>query len=224
LLQVTPIETFTISPTGSYRFDDYIDSVFGLQRATTWSAGVDFTWAPLERLSVFGGYVHERIDQRQRSRSREVVAGATLDFPDFDWVSRNEDTIDTFRLGVNTALIPKVLDWSVMASYETALGRVETQNPIPPTSGTPAQNSSATAKVFPAFRDSLFRLDSALKYRFLKVWTLKLGYAFERFEKRDFRTDGLDPFVPGLSSIFFGNDLKNYTAHIIALTVGYRFK
>jgi hypothetical protein len=222
-VDLTPVELLTITPTGSYRFDDYINSALGLQRATTWSAGVDFTWTPLERFTIFGGYMHDRVDQRQRSRSREVVSGVTLDFLDFDWVSDNEDTIDTFRLGVNTTLIPKVLDWSVTASYETALGRVETKNPIPPTSGTAAQNANATAKVFPAFRDSLVRLDTSLRYRFLKVWSLRFGYAFERFEKRDFRTDDLNPFVPGVAAIFFGNDLKSYTAHILAVTLGYRF-
>ena len=47
---------------------------------------------------------------------------------------------------------------------------------------------------------------------------------FESWQKHDFRTDELNPFIPGVSSIFLGNDLRNYTAHTIAATLGYRFR
>ena len=43
-------------------------------------------------------------------------------------------------------------------------------------------------------------------------------------KKADFRNDTLNPFNPGSNNIWLGNDLKDYTAHIIALTLGYRFK
>ena len=46
---------------------------------------------------------------------------------------------------------------------------------------------------------------------------------FEVFDQADFRTDGLNPFVPGLTSIYLGNDLKDYTAHIVSMAIGYRF-
>ena len=77
----------------------------------------------------------------------------------------------------------------------------------------------------PAFEDNLFRLDTGLRYHFSKAWTLGFAYAFESFTKHDWRTDTLNPFLPGVvSSIWLGNDVKNYTAHIVALTLGYRFK
>ena len=59
----------------------------------------------------------------------------------------------------------------------------------------------------------------------MKSWTARLGYVFESFQKHDWRTDQLNPFVPTAgSSIWLGNDLRNYTANIITATIGYRFK
>jgi MtrB/PioB family decaheme-associated outer membrane protein len=220
LLQLTPTDTFSVGPTFGYRYDDFVNSRFGLQAEKSWSAGMDANWTPLERLSLSGGYVHERISQKQRSRSR----APGVDFADFDWVSDNTDTVDTYSFRASVVLIPKVLEWNTAANYSYALGRVETTNPRTPVSGTAAQRATATATPWPAFEDSLVRIESALKFHFWKVWSAKLGYVFEEFEKHDFRTDTLNPFNPGSNSIYLGNDLKDYTAHMVLVTIGYTFK
>ena len=38
------------------------------------------------------------------------------------------------------------------------------------------------------------------------------------------RTDQLPPAIPGSRSVCLGNKLKDYSAHVIALTIRYRFK
>lgn len=38
------------------------------------------------------------------------------------------------------------------------------------------------------------------------------------------RTDNLNPFLPGSSSIWLGNDTKGYAARIVGLTLGCRFR
>ncbi|HET7342045.1 MAG TPA: MtrB/PioB family outer membrane beta-barrel protein, partial [Methylomirabilota bacterium] len=222
--QITPWDTLTITPSASYRYDDYIASVLGLQQEVSWSLGIDVGWTPNRRLSVSGGYVHEVNEQKMRSRSRPVTGATTFDFADFEWISFMADTVDTMHTGVNVALIPGVLDWVAGVNYATATGRIETRNPVAPASGTAAQRASATAKPMPAVEDSLLRLDVALKYHFWKSWTATLGYAFESFQKEDWRTDTLRPFVPGVTSIFLGNDARNYDAHIVGVTLGYRFR
>jgi hypothetical protein len=45
----------------------------------------------------------------------------------------------------------------------------------------------------------------------------------EQFKESDWRTNGLNPFTPGVTSIFLGNRTVGYTAHIISATLGYRF-
>ena len=147
----------------------------------------------------------------------------TFDFIDFEWVSDLVDTVQTANLGLNATLIPKLLDLAFSGSYSVARGEIDTRNPLTPTRGTAAQNATATARPFPDFSDSLLRLETALKYRFLKAWTASLVYAFERFTKHDWRTDELSPFS-GFTSIFLGNELKNYTAPIIGIKLGYQFE
>ena len=225
-LTFTPFETLSTTLIGEYSNDRYYDSPLGLQDATRWSAGFDTSWQIGERIALFGGYTHEVILQKQRSRSRIVVGATTFDFPDFDWISVNTDTVDTAHIGADVALIPGTLDFRTAATYAHALGRIDNRNPLgAPTSGSAAQNFTATAKRMPAFEDTLVRVDAALKYHISKAWTATFAYAWESFDKTDWRTDTINPFIPasGSGSIWLGNDYKNYSAHIIALILGYRF-
>jgi hypothetical protein len=223
LLAFTPTDAVSITPTFGYRHDDYKDSALGLQKAETYSAGFDLGWTLVEWLSLTAGYVYERIDQQMRSRNREVVGGVVLDVADFDWVTKNVDTINTFHAGAKATLIPGKLDAVVDVAYSHATGEVDNSNPVRPTSGTAAQRANATVRPWPDLKDSLLRVDASLRYYFTKSWRFTLGYIFERFDQTDFRTDTLNPFVPGSASIWLGNDLKDYTAHILVMSVGYRF-
>ena len=216
LLQLTPLDTLTTSLTYSIRKDDYTHSLFGLQKDDSWAAGIDVTWTPHERLSMSASYVREESLAQLRSKYR---ATGQLDNPTYDWVARNSDAIDTFGAGVNATLIPRVLDLGLNWNFSYALWRMKAFNPLTPT---PAA-SSTTAENFPAIEDTLNRLEAFLRYHFWKNWTAKLQYVFESFQKTDFRTDHLLP-SEGTTNIFLGNDLKNYDAHILALTLGYRFK
>jgi MtrB/PioB family decaheme-associated outer membrane protein len=213
LLQIVPSEKLAGTITAGWRSDDYIRSPLGLQQATSWSAGADITFVPFERLSIVAGYVREWIFEKQRSRS-------SADIPDSDWISDNADTVDTAHVGLK-ATLSEALDWTLGASYSTATGTVQTRNP----GGAAAQPTPATAKRFPAFVDSLLRLDTALRYRFRDNWTASLGYVYETFGQHDWRTDTLNPFVPAVgSSIFLGDKTRGYDAHIVAVTLGYRFR
>jgi MtrB/PioB family decaheme-associated outer membrane protein len=226
LLQMFPLDTVTASVSGSWSKDDYIDSPLGLQQAVNWSAGFDLGWSPSQNLTLSAGYVHEYIFQKQLSRNRIVSSGVTLDFPDYNWLSNNIDTVDTFYIGAKMSPLPGRLDWNVGMNYSLATGETLTRNPNgAPSSGTGSQNDTATAKRMPAFEDSLIRIDTSLRYYLSKSWTLGLAYAFEKFSKHDWRTDTLNPFLPGAtSSIWLGADSRDYTAHILAMTLGYRFK
>jgi MtrB/PioB family decaheme-associated outer membrane protein len=225
MFQIMPVDTLTITPTLSYSNTDYIDSPLGMQQTDGWSAGVDVSWTPFERVTLSAGYVHDVNFNKMRSRSRPATGTTALDFVDYDWISVMTDTFDTIYAGVKATIIPRVLDLRFNGSYAYALGRVENRNPTAPVSGTDAQDFSARAKPMPAFEDELLRLETSLAYHFLKNWTAKFSYVFESFTKHDWRTDNLNPFLPAAgNSIWQGNDLRNYTAHILTATIGYRFK
>ena len=207
LLQIAPSERLSGTINVGWKNDDYLRSPLGLQQATSWSAGADITFVPFERVSLVAGYVREWIFERQRSRSGADAVD--------DWLSDNADTIDTAHVGLK-AKLSEALDWTLGANYSTAAGTVQTRNP---------GSSGGTAKHFPAFVDSLLRLDTALRYRYRDNWTASLGYVYETFAQRDWRTDTINPFVPAVgSSIFLGNRTNGYDAHIVAVTLGYRFR
>jgi MtrB/PioB family decaheme-associated outer membrane protein len=224
LVQLTPTDVVSISPTVSYWYDDYYNSTLGLQDAENWSAGFDVGWTPMPWLSASAGYVYEKVDQQQRSRSRPVTGTTTFDFPDFDWVSNNVDIYHTIRASLKATLIPEILDLIFEASYSRGNSEIKTRNPLTPTSGTAAQRTTATAKPFPDLENTLIDLGASVRYRFAKAWSLSLGYLFEKFEQTNFRTDTLNPFNAGVTSIYLGNDLKDYTAHIFTLALGYHFE
>ncbi|MBI4589100.1 MAG: MtrB/PioB family decaheme-associated outer membrane protein [Candidatus Rokubacteria bacterium] len=218
LVQLTPLDTLTASLTYSIRDDDYTDSLLGLQEDQNWAAGIDLAWSPVERVSVFAGYMREEYLARQRSRLR---VAAQLQNTTYDWVARTFDAIDTFAAGVNAFILPGKLDLGLNWNFSYALSRMRAFNPATPTGGTPAENAGAVAANFPAIEDALHRAEAFLRYQFRPKWTAKLQYVFESFNKTDFRTDQLAPATG--DDIFLGNDLKDYKAHILALILGYRF-
>jgi MtrB/PioB family decaheme-associated outer membrane protein len=229
-LQFTPFETFTVGLNGTWRNDDYLGGQFGLRDVTSWSAGMDATWTPQERVTVSGSYVYESIFQKWKSRNRDVatVAGQSVvsDFEDWNWISDALDRVHTVQIGARIALIPRKLDWSILGSLAYALGEVDNRNETAPLTHPPGFNSTAnaTARRQPAFQDILIHLETGLRYWFTKNWAAGFAYAFETFDKNDWRTDGLNPFVPGSNSIYLGNELRNYTAHMVRATLRYTFK
>lgn len=211
LLSIAPSDKLSGTVSAGWKSDDYLRSPLGLQRAVSWSAGADVTFVPLERLSIVAGYVREWIFEKQRSRSGTDATS--------DWISNNADTVDTAHVGLKAKLSERV-DWTLGASYSTATGTVQTRN-----AGGVTPLPAVSAKRVPAFVDSLLRLDAALRYRFREDWTAGLAYAYETFGQHDWRSDTLNPFVPAVgSSIFLGTNPHGYDAHVLTMTLGYRFR
>lgn len=221
MLQFTPLDTLSITPTAGWRHDDFVDSPFGVQREISWSAGMDVSWNPVERLSFSAGYVHELNDRDMKSRT-------TAQALNNDYVSNMTDTVDTFYVNGKVELIPKVLTWTTSANYSTSDGSVKTRN----TTGTVPFNNLLGANRFagrwPDFVDELVRLETKLSYQFAKAWTASLSYAFEQWRQHDWRTDNWLPFNPiqqGINGdVYLGTSPKNYDAHILAVTLEYRFQ
>lgn len=222
--ELSPWDNVTFTTTYSIVMDDYDDSDFGLQEQDSWAVGIDASWRPREWLTIFAGYVHEEFDAKQRSRDRPG-APPPADFPDFDWVADTEDVIDTVRVGFDAILLPKKLDFGANWSLSYARNKMKAQNPTTPVSGTPGQNADATAGDLPDIKNTLSYLNVFLRYWLSERFTAKLAYAFEVFEKTDFRTDDTQPFMvsAGANTILLGNDLRDYTAHYFTLSVAYHF-
>ncbi|HXJ82155.1 MAG TPA: MtrB/PioB family outer membrane beta-barrel protein [Candidatus Methylomirabilis sp.] len=239
MMQLTPLETLTITPSLNYANDDYIASglfddssyqgpgdgnvMLGIQQVTSWSAGIDINWKPSDRISFTGGYVYESRYEKMRSRYRPFGG----DVPALDWISNITDTIQTVNFSALAKLIPGVLDLKLNANYSYALGTVFSRNPNATNSvffNSPPQFPDDKAQRFPAYTDALLILGGSLRYYFAKNWVASFNYAYEQWRQTNWQTDTLNPFEPNVSSIWLGNNPKNFNAQIVSFNLGYQFR
>jgi MtrB/PioB family decaheme-associated outer membrane protein len=228
--QVSPREDLTLTFTGGYGLTDYDDTTLGLTEDERWNVGADIGYRPLNWLSLSAWYTFENIQFKQDSRWRPVVAGVTVDDPVNDWSSTSEDQVHTAGVGAEMVLIPDRLDASL--SYVLEIAKAKTRAVGAP--GTTAVPDGGNAPDWPDIKDTLQTFIAALRYHLQKNLTLKAEYRFEHFNLSNFKTDGLNPFmassnvngsgvVSPSTDVFLGDRVDDYVAHIIALSLIYRF-
>ena len=249
LASITPLESLNFTVTYSLLHDDFDKSrppqptssdppgtpphdtsPLGLNESTGWSLGGDLAYTPFSWLSLFVNYMREEFRYDQLSRSRAVAGGVTLDFIDFNWRSVNTDLIDTYGVGADVSLIPDRLNFKLTWSFSEADTIIRSFNPVTPTSGTAAQDLTATAFNFPTDNTSLHTLIAALRYKLTKNLSIKGEYRWEQFRETNWQTDTINLTGLGGTTAPIGTDvflgakfLQDYDAHIGALTLRYSF-
>ena len=215
--QLSPLDEVSFGGIFIIGRSDYPDAVYGLQRERSFTAGFDADWSPSPRLSLGATYVRETFKSRQRSRYRDPTQLTNLTY---DWVSNNDDFIDTFGASVVATVIPGRLD--VGGNLELAKSKLVNAafNPTTPTGGTATQNASAQATNWPDITQKWIPARGWVQYRVSADWVATASFIYDRFEKTDFRTDGLMPATG--ADIFLGNDYRNYRATFLTLTISYR--
>ena len=218
LAQIIPLKGPTFTATYSLRNDDYDESVYGVQDYESWTAGVDLSWSPSEAVAVFASYMREEFDRRHRSRYRRSAFGnnPAVDTVANDWVSRDQDDVDTYGFGLDAALIPGSLNLHVRYDFSLANGTMLASNPFTIT------NDNALAADFPEITQKLHELEASLRYPILDRWSAELRYELDRFDQEDFRIDDIQPFM-GRTDIFLGARSPDYNASMLSLIVGYNF-
>jgi MtrB/PioB family decaheme-associated outer membrane protein len=237
MLQITPTDALTFTPSAGYKNTNYISSglfdnqaapqrnlsKLGLQQAVSWNAGMDINWTPTDRVSFSVGYVHESIFHKQRNRNNPP------DDSSMDWISDSTDTVETFHGSVKATILPEKLVFKLNGNYSQALGRVETYTPNCTGStvcGAAANIPNDVAWRWPAFYDSLAHIDAAFEYNLTKAWTTKLFYVYEHFTNHNWQEGAsLTPFLgPSVAAVFLGQSWRNYTAQIVGVTLKYKFE
>lgn len=230
LAQLSPREDVTLTFTGGYGLTDYDNTSRGLTEDERWSVGTDIGYRPLSWLALSTWYTFENIRFKQESRWRPVVAGVAVDSSLNDWSSTSQDQIHTAGVGAEMVLIPDRLDASL--SYVLEIAKAKTRAAGVP--GTTAAPDGGNAVDWPDIKDTFQTFIAALRYHLQKNLTVKAEYRFEHFNLSNFKTDGLDPFMansnvnaagtvsPSLD-VFLGDRVDDYVAHVIALSLIYRF-
>ncbi len=234
MLQITPTDKLTFTPSASYKYVNYVSgglfdsqaapqhnlSLLGLQQVVGWNAGMDINWAPTDRISFSTGYVHESNFQKQRNRNNPPTNAS------MDWISDSTDTTETFNASTKATILPEKLVFKMNGSYSQTLGRVEQYSPN--ATGSAVYNAGLPGDItfrWPAFYDSLAHIDGALEYNLTKAWTAKLFYVYEQFINHNWQTN-VTPFLNNNSAgaIFLGQNWQNYTAQIVGVTLKYKFE
>lgn len=226
LIQVSPIDTLTLSGSFYGQDDNYFNTTYGLQDAKGFGWSFDASWAPLEWLNLFAGYAHD--DYRSTEQSCFVSATPP---PNPTCASNNtffvrpRDTLDTMRAGANVLVIPKRFD--VSFGYTYTFGKS-----VQRTAGVPGGAASGDPAGVPDTENTFHIFNVVGRYFLTPQWILKLGYQYERYAEKDFTTDGIGPALASnsettatadLRSIILGAQHPSYEVHIVALSLGYQF-
>jgi len=244
LAQLTPREDLTLAFTGNYGLTNYDESTFGLTDDKRWSVGTDVGYRPLAWLGLSAWYTFENIEFKQQSRWRPrnfLTPTTVADDPVNDWSSTSEDQVHTAGVGAEMVLIPDRLDASFSYIIEVAKAKTLAAG-VPGALGFTAAGALTTTPAadggnavdWPDIKDTLQTFIAALRYHLQKNLTVKAEYRFEHFNLSNFKTDGLEPFmassnvnasgvVSASTDVFLGDRVNDYVAHVIALSLIYRF-
>lgn len=217
LAVLTPAETLSLTASGSYSQSDFDDSDFGLTDADTWNVALTAEYRVLERLGLSAHYSYDDARRAQRSRTRPRSFAppiVVVDDPANDWTSRSTDRAHNFGVGLELALIPDRLGAEL--SWELQDARASTR----------ARGAAGAAVDYPSARDQLQSLRAAIDWDLGDRTTVRAEYRFERFDKTDFQSDDAPPLSSSgatANGLFLRDGADEYEAHILALSLAYRF-
>jgi hypothetical protein len=230
LLQFTPIDQLAVSGTLALGRNDYLlpeevfdttgnrfqpAALYGVDDDNTASASTspdpDRPAEPVRQLHV------RAFRSEQHNRMRESTQLSNLSY---DWLARTREKIQTVSVGVNAVIVPGKLRGGLFYDWSEGSSFLRTANPTTPTGGTASQNTSAIAVDLPEITHMLNPVSGYLSYNFGQDWAISAGYTYEKFDEKDFRTDGLKPATG--ADIMLGNDFRNYTTGYLSFTVSYR--
>jgi MtrB/PioB family decaheme-associated outer membrane protein len=197
---VSPHERVSISLDIDYSKDDYSDSLVGLteSRDTRYNADVSVILTDVTTLTAFGG--------REQIKSEQAGSQA---FAAPDWFAKNDDTFDSFGIGVKHQLIEDKLDVGADYVWSRSTGEIRVDN-----GSSPAD--------FPDLKTSLDTLNLYASYRLRDNLTLRAAYWYEEYDSSDWMLDGVNPAtIPNV--IAFGDLSPEYDVHVITMSVRYQF-
>lgn len=212
MLQVTPMETLTLSMSASRHKDDFDDhSDYGLLEWETSAFSIEADYSPADRISAFVFATMDEVRGFQRGRQ----SGGTISInPLDDWTAENTDEARTLGGGLNFAIIPDRIDLDVSARYQTVDGVADL---FSPPGGTPD-----VAFSIPQVDDTrIVTVSAELDYTLLESWELALGGWLERYRIRDAQTTGSQPYMPG--GFFLAENNGDYHGNVVYVRATYRF-
>jgi len=180
--------------------DDYSNSDLGLtkSREATFNTDASVIVTDATSLHVFASW--QRIESRQSG-------SAAFSTP--DWSAKNNDSFDSYGVGVKHQLIKDKLDIGADYVFSRSTGEVNVDN------GAPGGD-------FPDLKTDLNTVKLYADYHVKENLTLHTAYWYEHYDSKDWMIDGVNPdTIPNVIS--FGEDSPSYNVHAVMMSARYRF-
>ena len=230
---VIPVEAFTFGLVGQYQEDEFGgDSRFGLKKQEVAVGGVDLSYAPLERISLYASYSKEYRKGAMQSGAKDDTfdAPGTLDdtlvtdnFNPFNyWNTDIYEKVDTIGIGANLQVIPNRL--TVGASYNLSLSKMDFKN-VNPNGAVKLDN--AQVEPWSTVRSRLQEVRADIAYHFAKNLKVGVNYLYEWYKLDDFANT--PAYMAGASVenstrfVFTGATHYSYDAHVAGAYLNYKF-
>lgn len=182
--------------------DDYDDTVVGLTEAERRSVTLDASYHFSEALSGHAYAGREEYESKQ--------AGSQVpDSP--DWFVKNEDTVDSFGLG---------LRWNKDARLE--IGSEYVYSRTKGDTDMDSNNALPPLVPFPDLETKLHSLRLYADYRVYKNTSVKFTYRYEKYDEDDWSLDGVNPAtIPEV--LVLGEQAPDYDQHVFGVSLVTRF-
>lgn len=217
LLQFSPWETLTPSFNFGYANDNFSNSTFGLTSDENLSAGVGLGWTPLDWLTFSADYTYERHNAVQASPGSN-----TAGFHINDFESTSKDDFHILSLGAVIDVIPKKFDINLGYAVTFGYTTIEANNLNP--------GFTTRAGNFDKIQNVLQTAKVVARYRLTEALSVRGGFAYERFNERNFARDPMAPFMgaydssnTSIQSVWLGATTPNYESYTFAGFVRYEF-
>lgn len=229
MARIMPSDRFSISLEGGLGTEDY-DAKYGLDKGDVWNASVEVSVTPVDWLNMFASYTHERITGKIHSVQNSRVGGTDTFFDGDAWTMKFTDDYDVIRAGMDFLLYEnkeKARKVTARAEVSYAYSKGETRNAWD--QGTPANITGAGAITanWPDIKAKLWVLSTRLDYHLSKHFSIGAGYSYERYTLDDFTQQFVSDVVvdPSVTTRLytFGDALRNYEAHTVAMFARWRF-
>jgi MtrB/PioB family decaheme-associated outer membrane protein len=221
LLQFSPWETFTPSFNFGYANDNFNNSAFGLTDDENLSAGVSLGWSPMGWLTLSADYTYERHNSTQR------VPAGTTGFNVNDFESKSKDEFHTVGVGAVVDVVPKKFD--INLGYGVTFGYTTIK----------ATNLNAgftsAAGNWDKIQNVLQTVKIVGRYRLTEKLSVRGGFAYERYNERNFLRDPMQPFMGyydtscrsgacgSIQSVWLGATTPNYESYTLGCVARYDF-
>jgi hypothetical protein len=233
-VQLQPDDRWSIGGSVRWEDQDYDATEFGRTGSALTSFGVDVSYAPNDRWSLFAAFAHDAdaYDVYLRAKS-DVAGGGTFAQEANDYFSELRDRTNLVTVGVQGQLKPDKLSGGLSWVFSRDQASVDTVNPHLG----PATSNSGRAFPFPDKVAQTHSIKAELSWKLLKHTDVKLLYLVEDFQLEDFQWDSLAPqmddvFRPDLATPatndltrveFINSRYGDSSAHLARVLLNYRF-